>query len=1269
METSRCFTRDELRDYLLGNVLDDLTEGIAAHLETCARCEETVVALDQVDDTLVAQLKSPALRGQMDSPLPQSHDPTLEAAKQQLVKQIAEGLAMSDIEAVLDRVSPQRIGDYELIEPMARGGMGDVYRARHLRLEKMVALKILPQHRMRHGDAISRFAREMKIIGQMNHPAIVAAFDAGEETGIHYLTMEYIDGMDVSKLVRTLGPLDAENACEIVRQAAVGIEYAHQLGVVHRDIKPSNLMLDRQGQIKILDLGLATLNGTDGVTDELTTVGQLLGTLDYMAPEQCDESESIDRRCDVYGLGATLYKLLTGCAPYDREGLVSPLKKLRTIATSEPIPIQDRAPDIDSRLAAIVMKCLSRHPADRFGSARELAQALSPWANGQSLPVALARAQDLRSAVARELVAINPPVLGPNRNTRLLPSRAAERPALPSEKSLGPSSQRSGIRRWVWVACASLWFGLIAWAGIVIIIEYSGGRLVIESEVEGVQVVILQDAGPHSELRIEHGTASTRLWAGKYQVQIEGGSDQLAISNDTFELRRGETVIARITRTESPKQLAGTPELATPSPAPTYSGKTLEELTTEWISGSSKQMSPGIRVLVSAMTPEQRQTWIEQTIKTSEQEMEFNTNLRFVQYLTRLPVTWSELRIVLDSYYESFLEPAHQDNNSRITAHFDWRMFYPTYRDELLDYLEAQMSLGMSPEKHPSRAAAAIVALTELAKLDGQDFPLPPQLVKKSIAAGNYLLQPQVAARIHQNDQAKYETCLVNLLRPRLTDDAQVPQLFRTLLRHSSNIDVRHSSLVTLLTLVPPPDDGADMVLEFVERGSGHVMISSLLEQIADHPQFVPRIRAALRDRTWGMQPVKGLSFDQMQLGGGGRGLSGIMSDNSSGAMVSAMGGGGVGSGLLLNATGRSGLIAALVNIKDKASPFVGDLQHQLEWLTDPTQRTVTYRAVAILTGQKVPPLYQGFELQHYLDALNSQDLDTVIAGLQAIKAFFESRNPDQDLLNVAVIRVVERATAFNFLDPQVVKSPIGRAFLGVFESPGRGRREETLKARTILEEQLTQVPSESAPFVFSVFYNANLSNSQSLYRFASNFFESESDLLRRRAWALALESGSQLDKNRQDQLLSGPSTPELKMAFLLDRRAHGTTIAVSDDWTDAELATLLSTFDRPRPISVAIDSMFEQLVKRAPRVLEKVEPITLDLWNGPDGSTPKPPGSKTLLEFYLVFLERLDSSATIQTTTLKHHVNPLIDNLTQIRVQLDPPLQRRVDSWLSQFK
>ncbi len=272
-----------------------------------------------------------------------------------------------------------KLGPYELVRKLGQGGMGAVYEARHQKLGKTFALKVLPGGFASNQAALTRFEREMQAIGKLDHPHIIKATDADEWQGTHYLVMEYVEGTDLSELVKARGPLSVRDACKAIRQAAMGLEHAHEHGLVHRDIKPSNLFVTKSGQIKLLDLGLARL-GDDGEHQRgLTTVGQVLGTPDYMAPEQWDDTHSVDARADLYSLGCTLFFVLTGRAPY-ADVTKSSLLQLMKAHVEGAIPnLTDIRLDVPAELNAVFVRLLAKNADDRYANAGEVIAALEPF--------------------------------------------------------------------------------------------------------------------------------------------------------------------------------------------------------------------------------------------------------------------------------------------------------------------------------------------------------------------------------------------------------------------------------------------------------------------------------------------------------------------------------------------------------------------------------------------------------------------------------------------------------------------------------------------------------------------------------------------------------------------------------------------------------------------------------------------------------------------------------------------------------------------------
>jgi serine/threonine protein kinase len=286
------------------------------------------------------------------------------------------------------------IGQYVILDKLGEGGMGKVYKATQLSLNRVVALKIVRNSLVRSSTALKRFHREVRAAARLRHPNIVHVFDADHVSERHFLCMEYIAGIDLAKLVKTRGALPIATACSYVRQAAMGLQHAHDRGMVHRDIKPGNLLVaaDDRGQysvrniVKILDMGLARSRqgdiNADSFSTEITRAGTVIGTPDYMSPEQAKNSSTVDRRSDLYSLGCTFYHLLTAEIPFPNG---TPLEKLMQHQMDPPRPVQQLRTDIPPEVATIVHHLLAKRPDDRFQSGAALAKALAPWTTGTAL--------------------------------------------------------------------------------------------------------------------------------------------------------------------------------------------------------------------------------------------------------------------------------------------------------------------------------------------------------------------------------------------------------------------------------------------------------------------------------------------------------------------------------------------------------------------------------------------------------------------------------------------------------------------------------------------------------------------------------------------------------------------------------------------------------------------------------------------------------------------------------------------------------------------
>jgi formylglycine-generating enzyme required for sulfatase activity/serine/threonine protein kinase len=275
------------------------------------------------------------------------------------------------------------LGNYVVLDKLGQGGMGMVLKAEHRRMERLVALKVLSPAVTKSPEAVARFQREVKAAAKLNHPNIVTAYDADEAGGTHFLVMEYVEGTDLSALVKKNGPLPLDRALHCVTQAARGLEYAHSRGVVHRDIKPANLLLDRDGTVKILDMGLARLDSAGEQQDELTGTGQIMGTVDYMAPEQALSTKSADRRADIYSLGITLWYLLCGRPAYGGDSAMAKLLAHR----ERPIPsLRDACPAAPPALDAVFARMVAKTPEARYQTMTQVIADLERGGTGREEP-------------------------------------------------------------------------------------------------------------------------------------------------------------------------------------------------------------------------------------------------------------------------------------------------------------------------------------------------------------------------------------------------------------------------------------------------------------------------------------------------------------------------------------------------------------------------------------------------------------------------------------------------------------------------------------------------------------------------------------------------------------------------------------------------------------------------------------------------------------------------------------------------------------------
>ncbi len=378
MPVAVCPKPETLAAFARGDLAAEELAGVAGHVGGCEACCR---ALQLVPDDSLAGLAraaavSPATVQSSGSPASLAPD--------------AVGvLPQNDI--------PAGFADhprYRIVGRIGAGGMGTVYKAEDLWMGRVIALKVVSPHLTAKASAVERFRKEIRAAAQLNHPSVITSHDTGEAGGAHFLVMEYVEGVSLDRLVAKKGPLPVPTACTFARQAALGLQHAADKGMVHRDIKPQNLMVTRKGQVKILDFGLARFARAEDVENTpagrlpfgagkaianagVTNPNLLMGTPDYLSPEQAKNSHDVDPRSDIYSLGCTLYFLLTGRPPF--VGAASLIDKLLAHTHDEPPAIRLERLEVTEGLADVLAKMMAKKPADRYQTAAGAAAALLPF--------------------------------------------------------------------------------------------------------------------------------------------------------------------------------------------------------------------------------------------------------------------------------------------------------------------------------------------------------------------------------------------------------------------------------------------------------------------------------------------------------------------------------------------------------------------------------------------------------------------------------------------------------------------------------------------------------------------------------------------------------------------------------------------------------------------------------------------------------------------------------------------------------------------------
>jgi serine/threonine protein kinase len=419
-----------LEAFCLGKLADStLADTVFQHVETCAECQEKVVVLS--GDSFLRGLRD--ARQQNDVPIP-----TRAVSDISRAMKAAEHISTTP---PLVPDLPDELRDhsqFEVMRELGRGGMGVVYLARNKLMDRLEVLKVVNKTLLDRPGMLERFLREIRSAAKLNHPNIVTAYNAMQLGELLVFAMEYVPGEDLAHVVKSYGgPLPVLNACYYVQQVLLGLQHAYEKGMVHRDIKPQNLILAKQGKkqvVKILDFGLAKARSEKGADHDLTGAGKMLGTPDYIAPEQSLDAASADIRADIYSLGCTFYYLLAGHAPFKGRSLFEILQAHQSQVAR---PLHQERADVPAELAAVVAKMLAKEPARRYQTPIEVAQALLPFIKGgdKGPSTATRPASDSRNKQPtggpgrQETLAEGPVTVGEVQKSPKPPARVSARPA------------------------------------------------------------------------------------------------------------------------------------------------------------------------------------------------------------------------------------------------------------------------------------------------------------------------------------------------------------------------------------------------------------------------------------------------------------------------------------------------------------------------------------------------------------------------------------------------------------------------------------------------------------------------------------------------------------------------------------------------------------------------------------------------------------------------------------------------------------------------
>jgi formylglycine-generating enzyme required for sulfatase activity/WD40 repeat protein len=484
---------------------------------------------------------------------------TISASEIPATLSTAPGNQAGDSPAASVDIPPDLINHprYRILEPLGRGGMGMVFKAEHILMKRIVALKVISRSLTATPEMVGRFRREIEAAARLSHPNIVAAYDAEQAGETHLLVMEFIEGTDLGQLVKKLGRLSVANACACIRQAALGLQHAHEHRLIHRDIKPHNLMLTKEGRIKILDFGLARFlreNSEPSLGE--TAFGTALGTPDYMAPEQASDSHEVDIRADIYSLGCSLYHLLSGQVPFPGGSLFD---KMLSHVREKPRSLGQLCSDLPVGLETIVAKMMAKDPLDRYQTPAEVAKALAPFTSTAS------RAAGIGPPPAQLFADLVPT----QTFLDLAGAQRADRTRTRARVSASIPAILAGVVALGLLAVA----GWLYFAQTQVTVKTAKGTLEITTDDPDVQVIV-QQAGEKVAVLDLKTKQKFELNEGKYDLALSPGAKGLVLEPQHVALRRDQKAVATIRWIpEVQPGVSEHPDRMAPSPASSIPGE------------------------------------------------------------------------------------------------------------------------------------------------------------------------------------------------------------------------------------------------------------------------------------------------------------------------------------------------------------------------------------------------------------------------------------------------------------------------------------------------------------------------------------------------------------------------------------------------------------------------------------------------------------------------------------------------------------------------